>query len=169
MQSADVEIPIIHEPPIPGYKEIQAKVPKLEIRSPVLGLPTSIASHFTNAASDVSSPFSPPAANHPGRPSNPIASQPVPRRATLSSTSSRIPQVSGRRARSSEHLSVPHPDPAAPSHQPTSPFSFSLSTPNPALFSFKMFDKGNERRSVKSRSVSSSPTALLYPPTFNRR
>ncbi|XP_052779857.1 cortactin-binding protein 2-like isoform X2 [Mya arenaria] len=182
----ETEIPIIHEGRGHSLGDIQAKVPKLEIRSPVLGLPVSMPSSQSSQDSprDWQGPNRQMASSYSGVPGHPGSSGHIStaRRSTFS-THTRIPQPSGsRRAQSSENLNIPlqqptaHPVSTPPStgpnpgqSPPSSPFSFSLTTPNSSLFSFKMFDKGNERKQAKSRSLSSSPTSLLYPSGFSRR
>ncbi|KAL4226365.1 hypothetical protein ACF0H5_014348 [Mactra antiquata] len=133
--AGNIEIPVQHDTTYQQHSSVQSKVPKLEIRSPVLGLTISLPN--TVSANERSSPLRSVAkmsANH-------SSSQ---RRSTFSS-SSRIPQPSSKRSRSSENLNVRSLQQTG-QFQPTSPFSFSLATPNSSLFSFKFYDETKTRQ-----------------------
>ena len=47
VQTETIEIPIIHEPPVEPTTDVQAKVQKLKIRSPVLGLTVPLPNSFS--------------------------------------------------------------------------------------------------------------------------
>lgn len=154
-----IEIPVIHTQSRESPSNLQAKVPKLEIRSPVLGLPLPVSNSLST--SDYASPLK---TMSPGSHGNKVPSSQ--RRSTFSSHS-KIPQPSSKRSRSSENLNVTQlmGSNKGPLRS-TSPFSFSLTTPNSSLFSFKTYGKsnhGNPSVPNKSRSLTSSPTSLLYP------
>ena len=132
-QTETVEIPIIHEPVGETATDIQAKVPKLEIRSPVLGLTVPLPNTFCTTGR--TSPLTNMTSGHSGRSSFP--------------GHSRIPQpaVSSKRSRSSENLSsLAHLHRKQNSQfQPASPFKFSLTTPTSSLFSFKFYDSKSKK------------------------
>ena len=127
-QTECIEIPIIHEQVAEPVTDVQAKVPKLEIRSPMLGLTVPLPNTFS--ATGRTSPLSNMTSSHSGRSSLP--------------GHSRIPQatVSSKRSRSSENLStLSHLQAKQNSQfQPASPFKFSLTTPTSSLFSFKFYE-----------------------------
>ena len=128
-QTETIEIPIIHEPPAEPTTDVQAKVPKLEIRSPVLGLTVPLPNTFSGTGR--TSPLTNITSGHSGRTSLP--------------GHSRIPQPTvSKRSRSSENLSsLAHLHGRHNNNsqfQPASPFKFSLTTPNSSLFSFKFYD-----------------------------
>lgn len=159
-----IEIPVIHTMSAESTNDVQAKVPKLEIRSPILGLPIPLSNSFP--FSDTSGSLNSFSANNRG---HTISSSQ--RRSTFSSHT-KIPQPSSKRSRSSENLnSVQLLTPNKSQLKPASPFSFSLTTPNTSLFSFKSYGKGSNSLAPggsKSRSLTSSPTSLLYPSAAKR-
>lgn len=128
----DIKIPIIHEPVDRQHSDIQAKVPKLEICSPVLGLSIPLLNTFssigqTSAQNTFTGSHNFHNTSH--------------RRSTFSSHShSRIPQSSTQRSRSSENLNVSNLQENS-QFKPTSPFSFSLAKPTASLFSFNFYDE----------------------------
>lgn len=160
-----IEIPVIHTKSGDTTNDVQAKVPKLEIRSPVLGLSVPIPK--SHSAGEITGPVYTGPSSQPGNSNS--SSQ---RRSTFSSHS-RIPQPSSKRSRSSENLNSPQLlVPNKGQNRATSPFSFSLTTPNTSLFSFKSYGKSNHNSvpvTSKSRSLTSSPTSLLYPNMINKR
>lgn len=134
-RTQQIEIPVIHDEGNQQQNDIQAKVPKLEIRSPVLGLSIPLPNAISTA--DGNGPLSSMSASSGGH----AASH---RRSTFSSHS-RIPQPSSKRSRSSENLSVSNLQ-GNSQFRSTSPFSFSLATPTPSLFSFKFFDENSSKK-----------------------
>ena len=132
-QTETIEIPIIHEQTAEPVADVQAKVPKLEIRSPMLGLTVPLPNTFS--ATGRTSPLNNMTSGHSGRSSLP--------------GHSRIPMAtaSTKRSRSSENLSsLSHLQVRQNSKfQPASPFKFSLTTPNSSLFSFKFYDSKTKK------------------------
>ncbi|XP_045166400.2 cortactin-binding protein 2-like [Mercenaria mercenaria] len=138
MRTHQIEIPVIHDSRDQQQNDIQAKVPKLEIRSPILGL--TIPLHSTLPTAGRTSPLSSLSTTS----GNHGASH---RRSTFSSHS-RIPQPSSKRSKSSENLSASNLQ-GNGQFRPTSPFSFSLATPTPSLFSFKFYDDKSSKKVQK--------------------
>lgn len=141
-QTESIEIPVIHEQVPEPVSDIQAKVPKLEIRSPVLGLTVPLPNTFGSTGR--TSPLSSMTSGHSGRSSFP--------------GHSRIPQAmvsTSKRSRSSENLS--HLSHMQSKHngqfQPSSPFKFSLTTPTPSLFSFKFYDSKTKKSDTDLGSI----------------
>lgn len=128
-----IEVPIIHKQTAEPTTDVQAKVPKLEIRSPVLGLTVPLPNTFS--ATGRTSPLSNMTSGHSGRSSFP--------------GHSRIPMatVSSKRSRSSENLSSLSHLHAKQNSQfkAASPFKFSLTTPTSSLFSFKFYDPKSKK------------------------
>ena len=133
-QAERIEIPVVHHQG--ETSDFQPKVPKLEIRSPVLGLTVTLPSNqgMDSGINPLTS-----LANNNDAPA---------RRSTFSSHS-RIPLSISKRSRSSETIHRSQGQGRSSSFRPTSPFSFSLTTPTSSLFSFKFLDNNNKEDRTK--------------------